>query len=158
MCIDYRGLNKVTVRNKYPLPRIDDLFDQLSGAQWFSTIDLRSGYHQLRVADRDIEKTAFLTKFGSYEFLVMPFGLTNAPSVFMDVMNRTFEDFVNQFVIVFIDDILVYSKTQQQYEEHLRAVLERMEDEQLYAKYSKCKFWLQKVKFLGHEVSKDVFM
>ena len=155
ICIDYRGLNKVTIRNRYPLPRIDDLFDQLQGAQFFSKIDLRSGYHQLRVRECDIPKTAFLTRYGSYEFLVMPFGLTNAPAVFMDLMNRIFRPFLDQFIIVFIDDILIFSRMEAEHEEHLRIALQTLRDHQLYAKFSKCEFWLSQVIFLGHVISGD---
>ncbi|XP_059638710.1 uncharacterized protein LOC132280984, partial [Cornus florida] len=140
-CIDYRELNKVTVRNKYPLPRIDDLFDQLKGATYFSKIDLRSGYHQLRVREQDVPKTAFLTRYGSYEFRVMPFGLTNAPAVFMDLMNRVFREYLDQFVIVFIDDILVYSKSEKDHARHLRTVLQTLREHQLFAKFEKCEFW-----------------
>ena len=155
MCIDYRGLNKVTIRNRYPLPRIDDLFDQLEGARVFSKIDLRTGYHQLRVRASDIPKTAFLTRYGSFEFLVMPFGLTNAPAVFMDLMNRVFRPFLDQFVIVFIDDILIYSRSEVEHEEHLRLVLQMLRDHQLFAKFTKCEFWLPEVRFLGHVISGD---
>ncbi|KAD0254408.1 hypothetical protein E3N88_44556 [Mikania micrantha] len=155
MCIDYRELNKLTIKNKYPLPRIDYLFDQLQGATCFSEIDLRSGYHQLRVNDEDIPKTAFRTRYGHYEFVVMPFGLTNAPVVFMDLMNRVCRPYLDQFVIVFIDDILIYSKTEQEHEDHLRKVLELLRAEQLYAKFSKCEFWLKEVHFLGHVINRD---
>ncbi|KAA0052401.1 pol protein [Cucumis melo var. makuwa] len=155
LCIDYRELNKVTVKNRYPLPRIDDLFDQLQGATVFSKIDLRSGYHQLRIRDSDIPKTAFRSRYGHYEFIVMSFGLTNAPTVFMDLMNRVFKDFLDSFVIVFIDDILIYSKTEAEHEEHLHQVLETLRANKLYAKFSKCEFWLKKVTFLGHVVSSE---
>ncbi|GJU90959.1 putative reverse transcriptase domain-containing protein [Tanacetum coccineum] len=143
MCIDYRELNKLTVKNRYPLPRIDDLFDQLQGARYFSKIDLRSGYHQLRVHEDDIPKTAFRTRYGHFEFTVMPFGLTNAPAIFMDLMNRVCKPYLDKFVIVFIDDILIYSKTKEDHEVHLRLMLELLTKEKLYAKFSKCEFWLQ---------------
>ncbi|GJT63760.1 putative reverse transcriptase domain-containing protein [Tanacetum coccineum] len=152
MCIDYRELNKLTVKNRYPLPRIDDLFDQLQGSNIYSKIDLRSGYHQLRVREQDIPKTAFRTRYGHYEFQVMPFGLTNAPAVFMDLMNRVCKPYLDKFVIVFIDDILIYSKDKKEHEEHLKAILELLKKEKLYAKFSKCKFWIPKVQFLGHVI------
>ncbi|GKE04108.1 putative reverse transcriptase domain-containing protein, partial [Tanacetum coccineum] len=138
MCIDYRELNKLTVKNRYPLPRIDDLFDQLQGSSVYSKIDLRSGYHQLRVREEDIPKTAFRTRYDHYEFQVMPFGLTNAPAVFMDLMNRVCKPYLDKFVIVFIDDILIYSKNKQEHEEHLKLILELLKKEELYAKFSKC--------------------
>jgi len=155
MCIDYRELNRVTIKNKYPLPRIDDLFDQLKGASIFSKIDLLSGYHQLKVKEEDIPKTAIRTRYGHFEFLVMPFGLTNAPSVFMDLMNRVFHEYLDSFVVVFIDDILIYSANRVEHEEHLRIVLEKLREKKLFAKFKKCEFWLEEVAFLGHVVSKD---
>ncbi|KAA0032070.1 pol protein [Cucumis melo var. makuwa] len=155
LCIDYRELNKVTVKNRYPLPRIDDLFHELQGTTVFSKIDLRSGYHQLRIRDSDIPQTAFRSRYRHYEFIVMSFGLTNAPAVFMDLMNRVFKDFLDSFVIVFVDDILIYSKTEAEHEKHLRQVLETLRANRLYAKFSKCKFWLKKVSFLEHVVSSE---
>ncbi|KAG8491072.1 hypothetical protein CXB51_014218 [Gossypium anomalum] len=155
LCVDYWQLNKVTIKNKYPLPRIDDLFDQLKGATWFSKIDLRSGYYQLRVKESDVPKTAFRTRYGHYEFLVMPFGLTNVPAVFMDLMNRIFWPYLDKFVVVFIDDILIYSKDETEYAGHLRIVLQTLRDKKLYAKFSKSEFWLREVGFLGHIVSGD---
>ncbi|WVZ88830.1 hypothetical protein U9M48_035300 [Paspalum notatum var. saurae] len=154
MCVDYRALNKVTIKNKYPLPRIDDLFDQLQGACVFSKIDLRSGYHQLKIRPSDIPKTVFTTKYGLYEYTVMSFGLTNAPAYFMQLMNSVFIDYLDKFVVVFIDDILIYSKTEAEHEEHLRLVLQRLREHKLYAKFSKCEFWIDEVRFLGHVVSK----
>ncbi|KAB2629775.1 S ribonuclease [Pyrus ussuriensis x Pyrus communis] len=142
LCIDYRQLNRVTIKNRYPLPRIDDLFDQLRGACVFSKIDLRSGYYQLKISRDDVPKTAFRTRYGHYEFLVMPFGLTNAPAAFMDLMNRVFQPYLDRFVIVFIDDILVYSKSKAEHVRHLTLVLKRLREHQLYAKFSKCQFWL----------------
>ncbi|GKA79564.1 putative reverse transcriptase domain-containing protein [Tanacetum coccineum] len=153
MCIDYRELNKLTMKNRYPLPRIDDLFDQLQGSSIYSKIDLRSGYHQLRVREQDIPKTAFQTRYGHYEFQVMPFGLTNAPAVFMDLMNRVCKPYLDKFVIVFIDDILIYSKDKKEHEEHLKAILELLKKEKLYAKFSKCEFWILKVQFLRHVIN-----
>ncbi|GJR04382.1 putative reverse transcriptase domain-containing protein [Tanacetum coccineum] len=144
MCIDYRELNKLTVKNHYPLPRIDDLFDQLQGSSIYSKIDLRSGYHQLRVREQDIPKTAFRTQYGHYEFQVMPFGLTNAPAVFIDLMNLVCKPYLDKFIIVFIDDILIYSKDEKEHEEHLKAILELLKKEQLYAMFSKCEFWILK--------------
>ncbi|GJV09410.1 putative reverse transcriptase domain-containing protein [Tanacetum coccineum] len=150
MCIDYRELNKLTIKNRYPLPRIDDLFDQLQGSSVYSKIDLRSGYHQLRVREEDIPKTAFRTRYGHYEFQVMPFGLTNAPAVFMDLMNRVCKPYLDKFVIVFIDDILIYSRNEEEHASHLRIILELLQKEKLYAKFSKYDFWIHIVQFLGH--------
>ena len=155
LCIDYRQLNKVTIHNKYPLPQIDDLFDQLQCAKVFSKIDLRSGYHQLRIRESDIPKTAFRTRYGHYEFLVMSFGLTNAPAAFMDLMNRVFCPYLDRFVIIFIDDILVYSRSELEHERHLGLVLQTLRHYPLYAKFSKCEFWLSRVGFLEHVVSVD---
>ncbi|GKB36155.1 putative reverse transcriptase domain-containing protein [Tanacetum coccineum] len=142
MCIDYRELNKLTIKNRYPLPRIDDLFDQLQGSSVYSKIDLRSGYHQLRLRDEDIPKTAFRTRYGRYEFQVMPFGLTNALAVFMDLINRVCKPYLDKFVIVFIDDILIYSRNKEEHANHLRIILELLKKEKLYAKFSKCDFWI----------------
>ncbi|GJZ06393.1 putative reverse transcriptase domain-containing protein [Tanacetum coccineum] len=155
MCIDYRELNKLTVKNRYLLLRIDDLFDQLQGSSVYSKIDLRSGYHQLRVREEDIPKTVFRTRYGHYEFQVMPFGLTNAPAVFMDLMNRVCKSYLDKFMIVFIDDILIYSKRKEGYKEHLKLILELLKKEELYAKFSKCNFWLPKVQFLGHVIDSE---
>jgi hypothetical protein len=154
MCVDYRALNEVTIKNKYPLPRIEDLFDQLKGAKVFSKIDLRLGYHQLRIQPSDIAKTAFTTGYGLYEYTVMSFGLTNAPAYFMYLMNKVFMEYLDKFVVVFIDDILVYSKNEEEHEEYLRLVLQKLRDNQLYAKLSKCEFWLEEVSFLGHVITK----
>ena len=153
MCVDYRSLNEVTIKNKYPLPMINDLFDQLEGAIVFSKIDLHSCYHQLKIREQDIPKTAFTTRYGLYEYTVMSFGLTNAPVYFMNMMNKVFMEFLDKFVVVFIDDILVFSKHKQEHEVHLRLVLEKLREHQLYAKFSKCEFWLDEVAFLGHVVS-----
>ena len=153
LCIDYRQLNRVTIRNQYPLPRIDELFNQLQGSRVYSKIDLRSRYHQLRVQESDVPKTAFRTRYGHYEFLVMPFGLTNSPAAFMDMMNRVFSPYLDKFVIVFIADILVYSGSLEEHSEHLRIVLQTLRERQLYAKLSKCRFWLDMVAFLGHVIS-----
>ncbi|GJS34688.1 putative reverse transcriptase domain-containing protein [Tanacetum coccineum] len=152
MCIDYRELNKLNAKNRYPLPRIDDLFDQLQGSRVYSKIDLRSGYHQLRVREEDIPKTTFRTRYGHYKFQVMPFGLTNVPVVFMDLMNRVRKPYLDRFVIVFIDDILIYSKSRKEHEGHLKLILKLLKEEELYAKFSKCEFWLSKVQFLGHVI------
>ncbi|GJU41508.1 reverse transcriptase domain-containing protein [Tanacetum coccineum] len=155
MCIDYRELNKLTVKNRYPLPIINDLFDQLQGSSVYSKIDLRSGYHQLRVREEYILKTAFRTRYGHYEFQVMPFGLMNAPAVFMDLMNRVCKPYLDKFVIVFIDDILIYSKNKQEHGEHLKLILELLKKEELHAKFSKCEFWIPKVQFLGHVIDSE---
>jgi hypothetical protein len=150
LCVDYRPLNAVIMKNKYPLPHIDLLFDQLIGAQVFSKIDLRSVYHQIKIREEDITKTAFSTRYGLYEYLVMSLGLTNAPAHFMYLMNSVFIQELDKFVVVFIDDILVFSKSRK---EHLCIVLQRLRDHQLYVKFSKCEFWLTEVQFLGHVVS-----
>jgi hypothetical protein len=150
MCVDYRSLNEVTIKNKYPLPRIDYLFDQHKGAKYFSKIDLRSGYHQLKIKDTDVPKTTFVSRYGQYEFTVMSFGLTNAPAYFMNLMNKVFMEELDKFVVVFIDDILIYFNSAEEHGQHLRVVLKRLRMHKLYAKFSKCDFWLKKVAFLGH--------
>jgi hypothetical protein len=155
LCVDYRPLNAVTIKNKYPLHRIDVLFDQLAGARVFSKIDLRSGYHQIKIRPCDIPKTAFSTRYGLYEYLVMSFGLTNAPAYFMYLTNSVFMTELDKFVVVFIDDILIFSTNEEEHAEHLRIVLQRLRDHKLYAKFSKCEFWLDSVKFLGHTTSKE---
>jgi hypothetical protein len=154
LCMDYRALNEVTVKNRYLLPRIDDLFDQLCGACMFSKINLRSGYHQLKIRECDISKTAFILRYGLYEYTVMSFGLTNAPAYFMYLMNTVFIEYLDKFVVLFIDDVLVYSRSEEENEDHLRLVLQKLRGQKLYANLSKCEFWLKQVAFLGHIVSK----
>jgi bacterioferritin-associated ferredoxin len=155
LCVYYRPLNAVTIKNKYPLPRIDILFDQLTGANVFSKIDLRSSYHQIKNKPSDVPKMAFLTRYGLYEYLVMSFGLTNAPAYFMYFMNSVFMPELDKFVMVFIDDILIYSKTEDDHANHIHVILQRLHDHRLYAKFSKCEFWLDSVKFLGHTISSE---
>jgi hypothetical protein len=154
LCEDYRALNEVTIKNKCQLPKIDDMFDQLHGACVFSKIDLQSGYHQLKVRECDIPKTAFILRYDLYEFTVMSFGLTNASAYFMYMMNKIFMKYLDKFVVVFIDDILVYSRSEEELEWHLRLVLQKLQDHKLYAKLSKCEFWQKQVAFLGHVISK----
>jgi hypothetical protein len=154
MSVDYCSLNEVTIKNKYPLPSIDDLLDQLKGAWVFSKIDLRLGYHQLKIRATNIPKTAFITRYGLYEYTVMSFGLTNAPAYFMYLMNKVFMEYLDKFVVVFIDDILIFSKNEEDHDEHLRVVLQKLRENQLYAKLSKCEFWLKEVSILGHIISK----
>jgi hypothetical protein len=153
MCVDYRSLNEVTIKNKYPLPRIEDLFYQMRGAKVFSKIDLRSRYYQLKIQTEVVLKTAFTTRYRLYEFLVMSFGLTNALAYFMNLMNKVFVEYLDQFVVVFINNILVYSQNEEAHEDHLRLVLQKLRDNQLYAKFSKCDFWLKEVAFLGHIIT-----
>jgi hypothetical protein len=153
LCVDYRPLNAVTIKNKYPLPRINVLFDQFMGAKVFSKIDLHSSYHQIKIRASEIPKTAFSTRYGIYEYLVMSFGLTNASAYFMYLMNSVFMLELDKFVVVFIDDILVYSKNEAEHTKHLHTVLQKLHDHQLYAKLSKFEFWLREIKFLGHTIS-----
>jgi hypothetical protein len=155
MCVDYRPLNDVAIKSKYHLPHIYILFDQLVKAKVFSKINLRFSYHQIKIRLEDISKTAFSTRYGLYEYLVMSFGLTNAPANFMYLMNSVFMPELDKFVVVFIDDILIYSENEADHAEHLRVVLSRLREHKLYAKFSKCEFWLSKVPFLGHILSKD---
>lgn len=156
--VDYRQLNKVTIKNKYSFPRIDDLMDQLVGAFVFSKIDLRSGYHQIRVKDEDILKTAFRTRYSHYEYSVMTFGVSNSPGVFMEYMNRIFHAYLDQFVVVFINDILVYSKSDEDHDGHFHIVLQVLKEKNLYAKLPKCEFWLREVSFLRHVISSGGIM
>jgi hypothetical protein len=155
LCVDYRPLNAVTIKNKYLLPRIDILFDQLAGAKVFSKVDLHSGYHQIKICSEDVPKTAFSTRYGMYEYLVISFGLTNAPAHFMYLMNSVFMPELDKFVVVFIDDILIYSKSEEEHARHLCVILQRLRDYQLYAKFSKCAFWLKEVPFLRHIISAE---
>jgi hypothetical protein len=152
MCVDYRSLNEVSIK-KYPLPRIDDLFDQLKRACVFSKIDLRSGYHQLKIQASNIPKIAFITRYGLYEYAVMSFGLTNAPAYFIYLMNKVLMEYLDKFMVIFIDDILIFSKNEEEYDEHLHLVLQKLRENQLYAKLNKCEFWLKEVFFLGHIIS-----
>jgi hypothetical protein len=158
LCVDYRLLNVVTIKNKYLLPCIDILFDQLAGAQVFSKIDLRSGYHQIKIHAKDIPKTAFTMRYCLYEYLVMSFGLTNAPTHFMYLKNSVFMPELDQFVVVFIDDILIYSKSMEEHEDHLQIVLQCLREHQLYDKFRKCELWIKEVPFLGHVVSPNGIM
>jgi hypothetical protein len=153
MCIDYRLLNEITIKNKYPLPWIEDMFDQMTGASVFLKIDLRSGYHQLKIQESDIPKTAFHTRYGLYEYTMMSFGLTNALAYFMYLMNKVFMEYLDKFVVLIIDDILIFSKVEEKHKKHLRLVLEKLGSNQLYVKFNKCEFWLTEVSFFGHVIS-----
>jgi Reverse transcriptase (RNA-dependent DNA polymerase) len=150
LCIDYRALNKLTIKNKYPLPLIADSFDQLSKAKYFTKLDLRSGYYQVRIAEGDEPKTTCVTRYGSYEFLVMPFGLTNAPATFCTMMNEVFQEYLDKFVVVYLDDIVIYSSTLEEHVEHLKKVFAKLREHKLFVKLEKCSFAQEKIKFLGH--------
>jgi hypothetical protein len=154
MCVDYCSLNKVTIKNKYPLPKIDDLFDQLKRACVFSKIDLRFGYHQLKILASNIPKTTFITQYGLYEYMVMSFGLTNALAYFMYLINKVFMEYLDKFVVVFINDILIFSNNEEEHDKYIRLVLQKLRENRLYAKLNKYKFWLKEVSFLGHIISK----
>jgi hypothetical protein len=154
LCVNYHALNEVTVKNKYPLPKIDDLFNQLHGACVFSKINLRSGYHRLKIRECGILKTTFVSRYGLYKYTVISFGLTNAPAYFMYLMNKVFMEYLDKFVMVLIDDILIYSRSEEEHEEHLRLVLQKLREHRLYAKLSKCEFWMKQIAFLGHVISK----
>ena len=155
MCIDYRALNKNTIKNRYPIPRIDELMDELRGAKYFSKIDLRSGYHQIRVRDQDISKMTFYCHYGHYEFLVIPFGLTNAPATFQSCINHTFRSQLRKYLLVFFDDILIYSKTWEEHLKHLDGVLSILDVHSLYMKMSKCEFGMKEMLYLGHIISAE---
>ena len=153
MCIDYWGLNAITIKNKYPFPLIDELFDQLNGAKYFTKLDLGLGYHQVWIEPNDVPKMAFCTHFGHYELLVMSFRLTNALATFMTLMDTVLRPFLGKFVVVFLDDILVYSRSKEEYLNHLRQVFEVLQEHQLYAKDSKCEFFKTEIHYLGHIIS-----
>ena len=153
LCIDYRALNKVTIKNIYPIPLIADLFDQLGQAKYFSKLDLRSGYYQVRIAEGDEPKTACVTRYGAFEFKVMPFGLTNAPATFCTLMNHIFHPYLDRFVVVYLDDIVVYSNTLEEHAEHLRTVFRVLQENKLYVKREKCSFAKPEVEFLGHKIT-----
>ena len=155
MCIDYQALNKITVKNRYPLPKIEELLDRLHGAKYFTKIDLASGYHQIRVRESDIQKTAFVSRYGSFEYMVMPFGLCNAPATFQRVMNTILREGLDKFVLVFLDDILIYSKTLEEHLEHIRAVLGRLREEKFFGRLHKCDFFRTEVEYLGFDVGAD---
>lgn len=152
MCIDYRALSKNTIKNRYPIPRIDKLMDELRGAKYFSKIDLRSGYHQIQVREQDVPKTTFRCHYGHYEFLVIPFGLTNALATFQSCMNHTFKQQLKKFLLVFFDDILIYNRSWEEHLQHLEEVLSILGDQQLYAKMSKCEFEMIEMLYLGHVI------
>ena len=153
MCVDYRALNRQTIRDRYPLPRIDDLLDRLGQARHFTTLDLASGYHQIAVKEDDIPKTAFRTQRGQFEFVVMPFGVTNAPSTFQRMMNMLFKNELDNFVLVYLDDILIFSKTLEDHIQHIRQALEKLKEAKLYARLHKCAFFQERVEYLGFDVS-----
>jgi len=155
LVVDYRMLNNITIKNRYPLPLTDELFDLVHGAKYFSKIDLRTGFYQIRVADNDVEKTAFLTRYGSFEFRVLPMGLCNAPATFMHLMNVTFKDYLDDFIIVFLDDILIFSKTLEEHKKHVALALDRLRKSKLYAKASKCELFKKEVEFLGHRIGAE---